>query len=125
MRGGIVGRALTNSKLYLGKSGISGTTYLALVFAVLLGANVMAFEYYEARITRDHTHILYTNLARMNEDMGALEAKLNQLSTQISALEAKIDQLTTKTNALAAKPEKPGPPTSLAPSPRKCTGLFC
>jgi hypothetical protein len=61
----------------------------------------------------------------MNEDMGALEARLIQLSTKISALEAKIDQLTTKTDALAAKPEKPGPPTSLAPSPRKCTGLFC
>ena len=122
MRGGIVGRALTNSKLYLGKSGIGGTTYLALVFAVLLGANVMAFEYYQARITRDHTHILYTNLARMNGDMGALEAKLNQLSAKISALEAKIDQLTTKADA---KPEKPGPPTSLTPPPRKCTGLFC
>jgi len=108
MRGGIVGRALTNFKLNLGMPGIGRTTYLALVFAVLLAANVMAFEYYQARITRDYIHILYTNLVRMNGEMGALEEKLNQLTTKISALEVKIDQLTTKTDALAAKPDKPG-----------------
>jgi outer membrane murein-binding lipoprotein Lpp len=125
MRGGNVGRALINFKLNLGMSGIGRTTYLALVFAVLLAANVMAFEYYQARVTRDYIQILYTNLARMNGEMGALEEKFNQLSTKISALEAKIDQLTTKTDASAAKPDKPGPPTSHAPPPRKCRGLFC
>jgi outer membrane murein-binding lipoprotein Lpp len=125
MQRGIVGRALTNFKRNLGSSGIGVTTYLVLVFAVLLAVNVVAFDYYQARITRNYTHILFMNLARMNGEMDALEAKLNQLSTKIGGLETKIDQLTTKTDALAAKLDKPGPPTSLAPPQRRCTGLFC
>jgi outer membrane murein-binding lipoprotein Lpp len=109
----------------VGRPGIGITAYLVLIFAVVLAGNVIAFDYYQARITRYHPDILYTNVARMYGDINALEAKLNQLSAKIDGLEAKIDQLTPKTDASAAKPDKPGPPTSLAPHPRRCTGLFC
>jgi hypothetical protein len=62
-----------------------------LAFVVLLAGNVMAFDYYQARITRYHTDILYTNVVMMNGDIDALEAKLNKLSAKIDGLEELIN----------------------------------
>ncbi len=119
---GIVGSALTK---FRPAPGIE--KYLWIVFAVLLAGNVMAFGYYQARITRYYLHILHMNVVSMSLDMDALDTRLNQLSTKVDDLETKINQLTAKNDALSAKLDKPAlpPPTSLAPPPHRCTGIFC
>ncbi len=130
---GIADGALTKYKLRLGRSVIGVNKYLRLAFVILLAGDVMAFNYYQARLTRYYVQTSQMNVVRMNEDIDILEAKLNQLNTTIDRLEAKLDgveeevnQLTTKTDALAARLDKPAPPpTSLAPPPRHCTGIFC
>lgn len=129
---GIARGALIKYKLRLAKSGIGINKYLWLVFVILLAGNVMAFNYYQARLTRYYFQISQMNAVRMDGDIDILAAKLNQLNTSIDRLETKIDglqenvnQLTTKTDALAAKLDKPAPPTSLAPPSHRCTGIFC
>jgi outer membrane murein-binding lipoprotein Lpp len=122
-----ISRALTDFKLNLARSGIGAKTYLVLVFLVLLAGNVMAFNYYQARMTRYYLHILYMNVVRMNADIDTLDAKLNKLNAVIDGLSPKVDQLNAKTDALNTKLDKQAlpPPTSLVPPPHKCTGIFC
>lgn len=142
---GIASGALTKYKLRLAKSGTGVNKYLWLIFVILLAGNVVAFDYYQARLTRFYLQVSQVNAVRMmnavrmNGDTDISEARYNQLNTTIDRLEAKIDglqakidgleekvnQITTKTDILASKLDKPGPPTSLAPPPRRCTGIFC
>src|SRR5262245_54493537 len=62
------------------------------VFAVLLAAGAMEFNYYQERLTRDYIQVLLIDAARMSSDMDALDAKLSQLNTKIDALDAKLDK---------------------------------
>jgi len=71
-------------------------------FAIVLAGNIIAFNYYQARITRYHLSNLLMNIVRMNEDIDTLEAKINQLNK--------------KTDDIGAKLNKPVPVLSTSPA---------
>jgi hypothetical protein len=62
------------------------------VFAVLLAAAVMEFNYYQARLTREYLRAFLVNTAEMSGEMDTLDARLNQLSMKIDSLNAKLDK---------------------------------
>jgi outer membrane murein-binding lipoprotein Lpp len=124
---GIFGGLLTKFKPRLGRRAVDIPKNLWIVFAVLLAGNVMAFNYYQARVSRYYLHIMHMNIVRMNGDIDLLDGKLNQLSAKIDGLEAKINQLSAKNDSLSAKLDKPAlsSPATQAQPPHRCTGLFC
>jgi hypothetical protein len=59
-------------------AGIGKSTWL--VFAIVLAANIIAFNYYQARITRYYISVLLTNIVRLNDDIDTLQTKIDQLN---------------------------------------------
>jgi hypothetical protein len=85
-----------------------------VAFAIVLAGNIIAFNYYQARVTRYYISVLLENLVRMNEDIDALQAKLNQLSKRTDGTGASLDNpeppssavLTTSRPSSSAKPRR-------------------
>jgi hypothetical protein len=69
-------------------AGIRKSTWV--VFVIVLAGNVIAFNYYQERITRHYLSVLLSDLARMSEDMDTLDAKINQLNERTNDLSAKL-----------------------------------
>jgi len=63
-----------------------------VVFAIMLAGNIIAFHYYQARITRYYLSVLVMNMVRLNEDLDTLQAKLNQLDKKTDDLNAKLNK---------------------------------
>jgi hypothetical protein len=85
-------------------AGIRKSTWIA--FAIVVAGNIIAFNYYQERITRYYLGILLMNIVSLNEDIDSLQAKINQLNKKIDGIEAKVD-----------KPAQPSPSAaSTAPS---------
>jgi hypothetical protein len=84
-----------------------------VIFALLLAAGIIEFNYYQARLTRDYVRALLVNVAQTNGEIDALDAKLNQLTIKVDALNAKLDNLGAKADkpplAPSAAPAKPRP----------------
>jgi hypothetical protein len=81
-------------------AGIRKSTWVVL--AIVLAGNIIAFNYYQERITRYYFSVLLTNIVRINEDIDALQARINQLEQ--------------KTDNIGAKLDKPVLPSASAPS---------
>jgi hypothetical protein len=95
------------SKLRFARTVTGIKTYLWVAFAIALAVNVVAFDYYQARITRYYLGVLLMNLIKMSEDIDTLDAKLNQLSAKIDDLSSKLDK----------RPAPPPPIPTTPPSP--------
>ena len=89
-------------------AGIRKSSWVA--FAIMLAANIIAFSYYQERITRYYLSVLLANLVRINGDMDALEAKINQLNQKTDDLSAKLGKpssssgISTSPSSNSAKP---------------------
>jgi hypothetical protein len=78
--------------------------YAWVIFALLLAAGVIEFNYYQARLTREYLRALLVSTAQTNGDIDALDSRLNQLSAKIEALGAKVDKLPLSSPAIQVKP---------------------
>jgi hypothetical protein len=101
---GAAGRVLKPIKLQFRQLALGIKKHAWVIFAVLLTAGVMEFNYYQARLTRDYVRVLLLNAARINGDIDALDAKLSQLNTKIDALSAKLDKPPVPSSAVSTKP---------------------
>ncbi len=105
---GIVGRALKSlSKLRFAQTATGIKKYLWVVFAIVLAGNIVGFNYYQARITRYYIGVLLMNIVRMNEDIDALDAKLNKLSAKIDDLSGKLDKGPPPQSSIPTTPPSP------------------
>jgi hypothetical protein len=75
-----------------------------VIFALLLTAAVMEFNYYQARLTREYLRAFLVSAVQMNGEIDALDAKLNQLNMKIDALSAKLDKVSHPPGAVQTKP---------------------
>jgi hypothetical protein len=101
---GAAGNALKPVKRQFRELAFGIKRHARAVFAVLLAAAIMEFNYYQARLTRDYLRVFLVNAAEMNGEIDALEAKLNQLNIKIDSLSAKLDKLSLSSPVLQAKP---------------------
>jgi hypothetical protein len=74
--------------------------YAWVIFAILLAAGIMEFNYYQARLTREYLRALLVGAAQTNGEIDALDAKLNQLTIKLEALNAKLDSIGAKIDKL-------------------------
>jgi len=81
----------------------------AVVFAILLAAGVMEFDYYQERLTREYLRALLIDAARVSSDVDGLDAKLSQLNMKIDVLDAKFDKLQLSAAAAVARPRSAFP----------------
>jgi hypothetical protein len=88
------------------------STWVTLV--IVLAANIVAFNYYQERITRYYLSVLLANLVRMNGDVDALEGKISQLGKKTDELSAKLGN-----PAPASSPVISMSPASNSPRPRR------
>jgi hypothetical protein len=101
---GGVSSALKPVKVQFNRLALAVKKHPWAVFAVLLTAAIMEFNYYQARLTREYFRALLISTAQMNGEIDALDAKLNQLSIKIDILSAKLDKLSPPAQAVQAKP---------------------
>jgi hypothetical protein len=71
-------------------AGITKSTWIA--FAIVAAGNIIAFNYYQERITRYYLGILLMNIVSLNEDIDSLQAKINQLNKKIDDIDAKVEK---------------------------------
>jgi hypothetical protein len=76
------------------------------VFAVLLTAAIIEFNYYQARLTREYLRAFLVSAAQTNGEIDALDAKINQLNIKLDALSAKLDKLPLSSPAVQARPRR-------------------
>jgi hypothetical protein len=74
--------------------------YAWVIFALLLAAGVIEFNYYQARLTREYLRALLVGAAQTNGEIDALDTKLNQLTIKVEALSAKLDNIGAKVDKL-------------------------
>src|SRR5215469_7384448 len=63
-----------------------------IVFAIVVAGNIIAFDYYQARITRYYLSVLLMNIVRMNDDMDLVQAEINRLNKRTDDIRAKLDK---------------------------------
>jgi hypothetical protein len=81
-------------------AGVRRSTWIA--FAIVVAGNIIAFNYFQERITRYYLGVLLMNIVSLNADLDSLQAKISQLDKKLEGMDAKLD--------------KPAPVSSLAPS---------
>jgi hypothetical protein len=101
------GGALAPVKLQFRRLVLGIRKHASVIFALLLTAGIMEFNYYQARLTRDYLRAFLVSAAQMNGDIDALDAKLNQLNIKIDAMGAKLDNLGARLDKLSAPPPAP------------------
>jgi hypothetical protein len=97
----IFGGALDSPSVRLRRvaAGVRRSTWV--VFAIVVAGNIIAFNYFQERITRYYLGVLLMNIVNLNEDIDSLRAKIGQLDKKIEGMDAKLD--------------KPAPASSSAP----------
>jgi uncharacterized protein YlxW (UPF0749 family) len=88
----IVGDAPNSLFIQLRRMATSIRKSTWVVLAIVLAGNIIAFNYYQERITRYYFSVLLTNIVRINEDIDTLQAKVNQLNQKIDNIDAKLDK---------------------------------
>jgi hypothetical protein len=107
------GHALQPLKRQFRKLGLGIKKHAWAVFAILLAAVVMEFDYYQARLTREYLRAFLVNTAETSGEIDALQAKLNELNMKIDSLNAKLD----KPPAASATAPQAKPKPSIFPKP--------
>jgi hypothetical protein len=110
----IVGDATNSLSVWFRRSAAVIRKSTWLVFVIVVAGNIIAFSYYQERITRYYISVLLVNLVRMNEDMDALDAKVNQLNKKTDDLTAKLGSPASPSSSIMSV----SPPSS-SPKPRR------
>jgi hypothetical protein len=75
-----------------------------VVFAIVLVGNIIAFNYYQARITRYYLSVLLLNIVTMNDDIDTLQAKIDQLNKKTDDIRAKLDKPVLPSSSVLTSP---------------------